>query len=87
MNTHLLRKMSDDIVERLRDRACHSTESIMMSAVRQSLDWQAAEEIERLREAARETVLALCAEAEKTNDRDLAKMLWAFAEDLETAAL
>ena len=41
--------MSDDIVDRLRERAETATESCMMSAVRDTLEWEAADEILFLR--------------------------------------
>ena len=42
--------MSDDIVDRLRERADRATESPMMSAVRDTLEWEAADEIVFLRD-------------------------------------
>ena len=41
--------MSDDIVDRLRQQAESSTEGPMMSAVRDTLEWEAAlDEVERM---------------------------------------
>lgn len=41
--------MQDDIIDRLRDKATQITKGPMMSTVRQTLEWEAADEINALR--------------------------------------